>query len=47
MQGFVRMGTAIRTARHVIQIIDTLDIERDVLSAFDETEIPARIRDLG
>ncbi|MCY1458168.1 hypothetical protein D9M71_755270 [compost metagenome] len=33
-------------AGHVVQVVDALDIERNVLVAFDEGQVAARIRNL-
>ena len=34
-------------ARHVVEIVDSLDFERHVAGSFDEREITTRIMDLG
>lgn len=45
MQRFVRMTTAFRATGHVVEIVNALNIERDMLAALYEGEVPARIRD--
>lgn len=41
----VSMPTALRTARHVVQVVDTLDGEGDVDLSFHERQISARVVD--
>ena len=47
MQRFMRMPSPLRSARHVVEVINTLDVEGDMLTAFDESEIASRIVDFG
>lgn len=44
-QFLVRMAAALRTARHIVEVIDARDVEGDVIAAFDECQVPARIGD--
>ena len=46
MKFLMRMPTALRTARYVIQVIDTLDIKGYMVAAFDESQVAAWILNL-
>ena len=46
MQLPVGMGPAIRAPGNVISVVDSLDIEGDMMFALDESEVPPRLRDL-
>jgi hypothetical protein len=43
----VPMGPAFGASRHIIQVIDPLDIERDVPPSLDESQIAARVSYFG
>ena len=47
MKCLVSVAAPFGTAGNVIEVIDALDVERDVIAAFNEREIPARIMDDG
>ena len=39
------VATALGAARHVVEVVDALDVEADMLPAFDEGEVAARVVD--
>ncbi len=46
MQGLVGMATSLRSARHIIQIVDAREIERNVSARFHKGQISSSILDL-
>lgn len=46
MQILVRVPTALRTTRDIIEVIDTLDLEGNMTIRLDEGQVPTRILDL-
>lgn len=47
MKCFVSMSTAFRTAWHVVEIINTLDIKWNLIPAFDKSQVPSDICNFG
>ena len=47
LQALVRMPAALGAAGNVIQVVDALDLERNMLAALDEGEVATRVGDLG
>ena len=45
MQGLVSVTTAFGSARDVVQVVDTLDVERDVYLSFNECQIASGVVD--
>ena len=45
LKGLMSVSRARRASRHVVEIIDTLDLERQMVSSLDEREIAARVVD--
>jgi hypothetical protein len=42
----MRVTASISAARDVVEIVDTLDVERDMSTSLDEGEVAARLGDL-
>lgn len=47
MQRFVRMPPTLGSAGDVVQIVNALDVKRNMASPFDEGEVATRVLDLG
>src|SRR5690606_8660094 len=45
MEPLMRMTASVRTARHVVEVIHALDIERNVTCPLDKSQITARVFD--
>lgn len=47
VQILVCVSAAFRAARHIVKIIDALDVKRHMASALDEGQVAARFGNLG
>ena len=47
LQLLVGMATALGVDRHIVKVVDTCDIEWDVIATFHKSQITARVPDLA